>query len=54
VDELVRPVEPERVRTMEWFEKVGYTADIARLRRTLPALHDFESWARETFAWRRP
>lgn len=54
VDDVSRPTEPERARMMEWFETVGYTADIARLRRTLPVLHDFESWAREAFAWRPP
>ena len=52
VDDLVPPTESERVRMMDWFEKVGYSADLAMLRRTLPVLHDFESWARETFAWR--
>jgi uncharacterized protein YbjT (DUF2867 family) len=50
VDQLVLPTEPERVRMMEWFNVAGYHADIARLRRTLPSLRDFETWAREAFA----
>ena len=52
VDRLVRPSEPERVRMMEWFEVAGYHANVAMLRRTLPGLHDMESWAREAFAAR--
>jgi uncharacterized protein YbjT (DUF2867 family) len=36
----------------EWFDKVGYDADIAALRRDFPdvRLHSFADWARE-FDW---
>jgi uncharacterized protein YbjT (DUF2867 family) len=54
VDELVLPKEPERVRMMEWFDKMGYHADIPTLRRVLPTLHDLEHWAREAFSNVRP
>lgn len=52
VDAPVPPREPERARMMEWFYVDGYHADLAALRRTLPTLHDFESWARTVFARR--
>jgi hypothetical protein len=33
----------------EWFDRVGYSADIAALRRDHPEVgwHTFEEWARE-------
>ena len=54
LDDLVLPKEQERVEMMQWFEKAGYHADIAKLRRLLPSLHDLEHWARETFSSVRP
>ena len=38
----------DAVKMYEWFERVGYTADRAALRREFPdvAFHDFESWAK--------
>ena len=54
LDDLVLPREPERVEMMQWFEKAGYHADIAKLRRMLPSLHDLEHWAREAFSDVRP
>ncbi len=36
-------------RMFEWFDRVGYSADIAALRREHPEVgwHTFEEWARE-------
>jgi hypothetical protein len=36
-------------RMFEWFDQVGYSADIAALRRNHPrvAWHAFEGWAKE-------
>jgi len=33
----------------EWFDRVGYTADLAALRRDFPDVpfHTFESWAKQ-------
>ena len=50
LDDTVLPREQERVEMMQWFEKAGYHADIDKLRRMLPSLHDLEHWARETFS----
>jgi uncharacterized protein YbjT (DUF2867 family) len=38
----------DAARMYEWFDRVGYTADRAALRREFPdvAFHDFESWAK--------
>jgi uncharacterized protein YbjT (DUF2867 family) len=38
----------DAVKMYEWFDRVGYTADRATLRREFPdvAFHDFESWAK--------
>ena len=54
LDDRLLPKEQERIAMMEWFEKAGYHADIAKLRRLLPSLHDLEYWARETFSIVRP
>ena len=36
-------------RMFEWFDRVGYSADIGALRREHPEVgwHTFEAWARE-------
>jgi uncharacterized protein YbjT (DUF2867 family) len=38
----------DAVKMYEWFDRVGYTADRAALKREFPdvAFHDFESWAK--------
>jgi uncharacterized protein YbjT (DUF2867 family) len=38
----------DAVKMYEWFDRVGFTADRAALRREFPdvAFHDFESWAK--------
>ncbi|KAK3386073.1 hypothetical protein B0H63DRAFT_191825 [Podospora didyma] len=36
-----------------FFEKEGYHADIAALRREVPGLQDFETWLRESSKWEK-
>ena len=42
----------DNARMSEWFDRVGYTVDLAALQREFPdvAFHDFESWAK-TLDW---
>jgi len=35
-----------------WFDKEGYGADIAELRKEFPPLMDFETWLREESGWK--
>lgn len=46
-DSLVRAHSEDIARMFEWFEKVGYSADIAALRRDFPEVgwRSFEAWA---------
>ena len=45
----VRAQSEDHARMWEWFDKVGYSADLQALRRTYPEAgwHDFRQWARE-------
>ena len=45
LDPLKRPAEPERRIMVEWFEREGYHADIARMRQLIPEITDLETWA---------
>jgi len=42
---LIPPAEAERRKMMRWLETQGYQADIQTLRRLIPELADFETWA---------
>lgn len=42
---------PEAGRSMDWFENVGYGADIESLRSTDKDLQTFEQWLRDTSGW---
>jgi uncharacterized protein YbjT (DUF2867 family) len=46
--EEVRGVSEDWAKMFEWFNRVGYSADIARLRRDYPQVgwHTFEQWAK--------
>lgn len=50
--EVMRQQNPEATLMFEWFDRVGYDADIAGLHRDFPeiAWHSFTDWARE-FDW---
>jgi hypothetical protein len=37
--------------SFEWFNTVGYAADIERLRQQEPALQDWEAWLRGHIHW---
>lgn len=47
--EQVRAHSDDTARMFEWFNRVGYSADIAELRRRYPQVgwHTFEAWAKE-------
>ncbi|KAL0943827.1 NmrA-like family protein [Colletotrichum truncatum] len=38
-------------RSMEWFEKEGYKADVEMLREMEPRLQSWETWLRESSGW---
>ncbi len=38
--------------SMEWFDRVGYKADIRSLRSEVPELQTFEQWLRESSEWK--
>ena len=49
MDVIRRNMGEDGVKMYEWFERVGYTFDSARLRRDFPEIrwHSFEAWAGE-------
>jgi uncharacterized protein YbjT (DUF2867 family) len=44
----LRAANEDYAKMFEWFDRVGYSADIARLRREYPEVgwHTFEEWAK--------
>jgi uncharacterized protein YbjT (DUF2867 family) len=46
--DVLRQRDEEYAKMSEWFDRVGYTVDVAALRHKFPdvAFHDFESWAK--------
>jgi uncharacterized protein YbjT (DUF2867 family) len=45
----LRAANEDYAKMFEWFDRVGYSADVARLRREYPEVgwHTFEQWAKE-------
>ncbi|KAF9881010.1 NmrA-like family protein [Colletotrichum karsti] len=51
VAHAVRWASEDAGRSMEWFEREGYRADIAKLRAMEPSLQTWEMWLRESSGW---
>ena len=49
MDMIRKRMGDDGAKMYEWFERVGYTLDLAVLRRDFPDVewHTFEAWARE-------
>ncbi|KAH9241435.1 hypothetical protein K456DRAFT_29877 [Colletotrichum gloeosporioides 23] len=51
VGRAVRWAVEDAGRSMDWFEKEGYKADIEKLRELEPGLQTWEMWLRESSGW---